>query len=263
MVTTTSIAQLCFKPPITFGEPPDSSQQVQGYPPVYTTAMAAVQLEPKPAASTATPSSPTGVSAAAPPATPTLPGQGHAAAEHKHEVLLEFSQHVQEAPRGRSASRTRRTLHHKDDLPLSNCRNLKSPARHAQAPRRGRRGAKPRTCSQRAAPAIDPQLAPVRRGGRPKPRREVATKIAEPLQSQWGLTARDAYACAKMFLREDIGLTCIFQLGLLSEARLVGLTKELSYIGVSTIKLAWKDLQNARFSFFPTAGSTFLNPIPV
>jgi hypothetical protein len=66
-----------------------------------------------------------------------------------------------------------------------------------------------------------------------------------------------------MFLREDIGLTCIFQLGLLSEAHLVGLIKELSYIGGSIMKLAWKDLQNARFSFFPTAGSTFFNPIPV
>ena len=31
------------------------------------------------------------------------------------------------------------------------------------------------------------------------------------LQQRWCLTARDASACAKMLLREDIGLTCSYQ----------------------------------------------------
>ena len=77
-----------------------------------------------------------------------------------------------------------------------------------------------------------------------------------------GLSARDAHACAKTLLLEDIGLTCIFQLGLLSEVHLAALTKGLSHIGGTIIKLAWEDLKNARFSFFPAAGATLLNPFP-
>ena len=91
---------------------------------------------------------------------------------------------------------------------------------------------------------------------------KMASRIAEPLQSRWGLNARDAHACAKTLLQEDIGLTCIFQLGLLSEVHLAALTKGLSHIGGTIIKLAWEDLKNARFSFFPAAGATFLNPFP-
>ena len=71
-----------------------------------------------------------------------------------------------------------------------------------------------------------------------------------------------ARACAKKLLQEDIGLTCIFQLGLLSKVHLAALTKGLSHIGGAIIKLAWEDLKNARFSFFPAAGATFLNPFP-
>lgn len=52
-----------------------------------------------------------------------------------------------------------------------------------------------------------------------------------------------------MFLREDIGLISIFQLGLFDEAHLVQLTKSLSLIGRNVIKAAWSDLKNVRFSF--------------
>jgi hypothetical protein len=100
----------------------------------------------------------------------------------------------------------------------------------------------------------------VQRGGRPKSLREKASQIAEPLQSQWGLNTRDAHACAKMFLREDIGLTCIFQIGLLNEAHLAELSKGLSFVGSRIIQLAWEDFKDARFSFFPGTGLSFFNP---
>jgi hypothetical protein len=101
----------------------------------------------------------------------------------------------------------------------------------------------------------------VQRGGHPKSLREKASQIAEPLQSQWALNTRDAHTCEKMFLREDIGLTCIFQIGLLNEAHLTELSKGLSFIGSRIIQLAWEDLKVARFSFFPGAGQSFFNPI--
>jgi hypothetical protein len=50
-----------------------------------------------------------------------------------------------------------------------------------------------------------------------------------------------------MFLREDIGLTCIFQIGLLNEAHLDELSKGLSFIGSRIIQLAWEDLKVVRF----------------
>jgi hypothetical protein len=100
----------------------------------------------------------------------------------------------------------------------------------------------------------------VQRGGRPKSLREKASQIAEPLQSQWALNTRDAHTCEKMFLREDIGLTCIFQIGLLNEAYLAELPKGLSFIGRRIIQLVWEDLKVARFSFFPGAGLKFSIP---
>ena len=163
-----------------------------------------------------------------------------------------------DTPRGRQASRSRRISGRKGDRPSSSVRKSTPSARPAQAPRRGR----PWIRSQNVAPNTPPHAAPVKRGGRPRPRSETASRIAEPLQSQWGLNARDAHACAKTLLQEDIGLTCIFQLGLLSKVHLAALTKGLSHIGGAIIKLAWEDLKNARFSFFPAAGATFLNPFP-
>ena len=170
--------------------------------------------------------------------------------------------HGHDTPRGRQASRSRRISGRKGDHPSSSVRKSTTSARPAQAPRRGRRKTAPRIRSQNVAPNTPPHAAPVKRGGRPRPRSEAASRIAEPLQSQWGLSARDAHACAKTLLQEDIGLTCIFQLGLLSKVHLAALTKGLSHIGGTIIKPAWEDLKNARFSFFPAAGATFLNPFP-
>ena len=139
--------------------------------------------------------------------------------------------------------------------------------RHGPRRRRERRKTVPRIRSQSAVPNSPPHAAPVKRGGRPRPRSKAASRIAEPLQIQWGLNAWGAHACAKTLLQEDIGLTCIFQLGLLSEVHLVALTKGLSHIGGSIIKLAWEDLKNARFSFFPASqipksdsGLAYLSP---
>ncbi len=64
-----------------------------------------------------------------------------------------------------------------------------------------------------------------------------------------------------MFLREDIGLTCIFQIGLLNEAHVAELSKGLSFIGSRIIQLAWEGLKAARFLFFPGTGKLFFNPI--
>ena len=133
-------------------------------------------------------------------------------------------------------------------------------ARAGTSPRKAQTA--PRIRSQNVAPNTPPHAAQVKRGGRPRLRSEAASRIAEPLQSQWGLNARDAHACAKTLLKEDIGLTCIFQLGLLSEVHLSALTKGLLHIGGTTIKPAWEDLKNARFSFFPAAGATFSNLLP-
>ena len=88
-------------------------------------------------------------------------------------------------------------------------------------------------------------------------------QIIVPLTRRWGLTDRDAQVCAEMFLREDIGLTSIFQLGLFDEAHLVQLTKSLSLIGRNVIKAACSDLTNARFSFRPAPGPVFSKPLPV
>ena len=169
--------------------------------------------------------------------------------------------HGLDTQRGRQASRSRRISGRKGDRPSSSVRKSTPSARPAQAFRR-RRKTEPRIRSQSVVPNTPPHAAPVKRGGRPRLRGEAASRIAEPLQCQWGLNARDAHTCAKTLLQEDIGLTCIFQLGLLSEAHLAALIKGLSHIGGAIIKLAWEDLKNARFSFFPAAGKTFLNPLP-
>ena len=234
---------------VSSGESPESMQQVKTLASAATVAAARAELDlSAPTATTSSP--PVAAPAAASPAVPTLSDLGHAAAEHGHD-----------SPRGRQASRSRRKICRKGDRPSSSVRKSTPSARPAQAPRRGRRRTAPRNRSHCAAPNTSPHAVSVKRGGRPTPRREAARCIAEPLQSQWGLASRDAHACAKSLLREDIGLTCIFQLGLLSEAHISALTKGLSHIGGTIIKLAWEDLKNARFSFFPAAGSTFLNPI--
>ena len=136
-------------------------------------------------------------------------------------------------PRGRSVSRRHRLRSSRGDRPSSSVRNSSVTTKQD-------------TC-----------------GGRPKPRRVKTSHITEPLQNKWCLSARDARACAKILIREDIGLTCIYQLGLLDEARLIQLTKGLSFIGSCVIKMAWLDLKNARFSFMPAEGPVFSNPNPV
>jgi len=96
-----------------------------------------------------------------------------------------------------------------------------------------------------------PQCGPVRRGGRPVSNRRKASQLVDPLQSHWGLNTRDAHTCAKLLLRDDIGATSIFQLGLLNKVFLAELIKELSFIGRKIIQLAWSELRGMSFSFRP------------
>ena len=96
-----------------------------------------------------------------------------------------------------------------------------------------------------------PQCGSVRRGGRPVSNRKLASKLVDPLQSHWGLNTRDAHTCAKLLLRDDIGATSIFQLGLLNKVILAELIKELSFIGRKIIQLAWSELRGISFSFRP------------
>ncbi len=79
----------------------------------------------------------------------------------------------------------------------------------------------------------------------------------------WGLTDRDAQVCAEMFLREDTGLTSIFQLGLFDEAHLVQLTKYLSLIGRNVIKAAWSDLKTLVSPSGQSLALFFSKPLPV
>jgi hypothetical protein len=148
------------------------------------------------------------------------------------------SQQAQDAPRGRSTARSRRLRYSRDDRPQTSARRPPPIAKHTK-----------------------PNSA--RRERLPQPWRGAASQIIVPLTRRWGLTDRDAQVCAEMFLREDIGLTSIFQLGLFDEAHLVQLTKSLSLIGRNVIKAAWSDLKNARFSFRPAPGPVFSKPLPV
>ena len=96
-----------------------------------------------------------------------------------------------------------------------------------------------------------PQCGSVRRGGRPVSNRQKTSKLVDPLQSHWGLNSRDAHTCAKLLLRDDIGATSIFQLGLLNKVFLAELIKELSFIGRKIIQLAWSELRGMSYSFRP------------
>ena len=147
-------------------------------------------------------------------------------------------QQAQDAPRGRSTSRSRRLRYSRDDRPQTSARRPLPIAQHTK-----------------------PNSA--RRERLSQPWRGAESNIIVPLTRLWGLTDRDARVCAEIFLREDIGLTSIFQLGLFDEAHLVQLTKCLSLIGSNVIKSAWSDLKNARFSFRPASGPAFSNPLPV
>ena len=189
---------------------------------------------------------------------------GSVAVEHLLRDLCPPPQHEQISLRGRSTSRSCRPPFCKDDIPASGARKSTFIPCHVYAPRNGLSSAKPQTRPLRANPHNSnsaPKPVSVQRGGRPKSFREKVSQIAEPLQSQWGLNTRDTHVCARVFLREDIGLTCIFQIDLLNEAHLTELSKGLSFIGSRIIQLAWEDLKVGRFSFFPGAGQSFFNPI--
>ena len=107
-----------------------------------------------------------------------------------------------------------------------------------------------------------PQCGSVRRGGRPVSNRTKASKLVDPLQSHWGLNARDAHTCAKLLFRDDIGATSIFLLGLLNKVFLAELITKLSFIGRKIIQLAWSELRGMSFSFRPKSAHFNSNSVP-
>jgi len=114
----------------------------------------------------------------------------------------------------------------------------------AQPVRRGgrppRAGSKP---TRRITPdpsSVPPKSSPIRRGGRPSLRRPPG--LATNLRFRLGLAERDATVCERWLVRDEVGLTDINQLGLLSIADIFELTKLLSKIGGRVLELAWSEL---------------------
>ena len=88
--------------------------------------------------------------------------------------------------------------------------------------------------------SVPPKSSPIRRGGRPSPRRPPG--LGPDLRFRLGLAERDATVCERWLVRDEIGLTDINQLGLLSISDILELTKGLSKIGRRVLELAWSKL---------------------
>ena len=87
---------------------------------------------------------------------------------------------------------------------------------------------------------VPPKSRPNRRGGRPSPRRPPG--LGPDLRFRLGLSERDTTVCERWLVRDEIGLTDINQLGLLSISDILELTKGLSKIGRRVLELAWSKL---------------------
>jgi hypothetical protein len=177
-----------------------------------------------------------------------------------HDEPRTSSSQEQRTPRGRSPHRSASPSRCVDPPPFRTkmsppASSLKSDSR-VRTPRPNANNPKSSSQSQRAPSRSNgltpqPQCGSVRRGGRPVSNRKKASKLVDPLQSHWGLNTRDAHTCAKLLLRDDIGATSIFQLGLLNKVILAELIKELSFIGRKIIQLAWSQSRGMSFSFRP------------
>ena len=87
---------------------------------------------------------------------------------------------------------------------------------------------------------MPPKSRPIRRGGRPSLRGPPG--LANNLRFRLGLAERDAAVCERWLVRDEVGLTDINQLGLLSIAEILELTKVLSKIGGRVLELTWLEL---------------------